>query len=121
MFKIPTLSKLPSYKVFDYTPRYYDPVKEEIKDKLKKKQGFNANNTDKNEIEIRIKGSFRQNTRRTTNAYTGITRGLIVVLFIISLFSMLYIGYYALLILFSGIIGLYFLTKRNLQKTYKNE
>jgi hypothetical protein len=120
MFKLPTLSKLPSHRVFEYTPRYYDPVKEEIKERLQKKKSASESDTDE-EIKYRIKGSFRQYKRTTLNPYTGITRGLIVVVFIVSLFSMLYIGYYAIIMLIAGITAVYFITRNGLNKKQTNE
>jgi hypothetical protein len=120
MFKLPTLSKLPTHRVFDYTPRYYDPIKEEIKERLNKKKSATDSDTEA-EVKARLKGSFRQYKRSNLNPYTGITRGLIVVLFIISIFSMLYIGYYALLLLFAGIIAIYFVARKGVNKSYKHE
>ena len=40
------LFKLPRHRSFGYTPRHYDPVKEEFKQKLKQKQGLNLANMD---------------------------------------------------------------------------
>jgi hypothetical protein len=36
--KIPSITKLPKYKRFEFQPRYYDPVKEEIAQKMKEAQ-----------------------------------------------------------------------------------
>ncbi|WP_448518375.1 hypothetical protein [Rhodoflexus sp.] len=34
MFKLPTISKLPQHKRFNYEPRHYDPEMEEIKQRI---------------------------------------------------------------------------------------
>ena len=49
---ISNLFKLPRHKTFNYKPQFYDPVKEEIKKKLKEKQGLELS---VEEIDVPIK------------------------------------------------------------------
>ncbi len=58
--------KIPEHNVFDYKPRFYDPEKEERRDKLKSYRLQQGKNPDINadDVEIKapgssIKGSFR--------------------------------------------------------------
>lgn len=62
--------KLPQYNVFDYKPRFYDPAKEERKEKLselRKSLGKPPLNADQ-EVKpgYSIKGSFRPKMPRTS-------------------------------------------------------
>lgn len=49
------LFKLPRHRSFDYTPRHFDPVKEEFKQKLKQKQGLNLDKDLIDNMEVPIK------------------------------------------------------------------
>jgi len=49
------LFKLPRHRTFDYTPRHYDPVKEEFKRKLKQKQGLDLDHDKLDDVEVPIK------------------------------------------------------------------
>ncbi len=57
---ISNLFKLPRHKTFNYKPQFYDPVKEEIKNKLNEKQGLDLSIV---EIDVAIKQrmSFKDN------------------------------------------------------------
>ena len=57
---ISNLFKLPRHKTFAYKPRYYDPVKEEIKKRLKEKQGLEVN-IDDVEVPIQERMSIKDN------------------------------------------------------------
>jgi hypothetical protein len=58
--KIPSISKLPKYKRFEYTPRYYDPIKDEINQKIKDAEA---------ELEAEKNGSDENYTRRIRNGF----------------------------------------------------
>jgi len=63
---IPRFIKLPSHKQFNYTPRYWDPEKEEREDRIrriKQEMGIDIP-SDPNRSTIR-RGSFRQASRNT--------------------------------------------------------
>lgn len=57
---ISNLFKLPRHKTFAYKPRYYDPVKEEIKKRLKEKQGLDID-IDDVEVPIQERISIKDN------------------------------------------------------------
>ena len=52
---------------FDYIPRFYDPDKEELEQRLKR---YNASPGDTDLAKVRIKGGFRR-AYRTDNSYTS--------------------------------------------------
>jgi hypothetical protein len=65
--KIPSIVKLPKHKRFEYVPRYYDPIKDEINQKIaqaKRELEAEQNGTLNGEHYVgRIRGSFRKNSR----------------------------------------------------------
>ncbi|UZR95718.1 hypothetical protein [Chondrinema litorale] len=71
--KLPTLSRLPKYKRFSFEPRYYDPVKEEIRAKERAAQsllkGANNENVDVADIKNRISGSFKRKTSDSKRSF----------------------------------------------------
>lgn len=63
---IPRFIKLPGHKQFNYSPRYWDPEKEEREvriRRIKQEMGFDMP-SDPNRTTIR-RGSFRQATQKT--------------------------------------------------------
>lgn len=63
---IPRFIKLPSYKQFNYSPRYWDPEKEERDDRIRRikhELGYDLP-SDPNRTTIR-RGSFRQASQKT--------------------------------------------------------
>ena len=63
---IPRFIKLPGYKQFNYSPRYWDPEKEEREDRIrriKQEMGIDLP-SDPNRSTIR-RGSFRQASQKT--------------------------------------------------------
>jgi hypothetical protein len=77
--KLPTLTRLPSHKKFKYTPRYYDPIKEEIDMKMalarKEMQGGQLSAKD---VQSRISRSFRRT--QTERKRSFLIQALIVVM-----------------------------------------
>ncbi|MBT30734.1 MAG: hypothetical protein CMO01_13830 [Thalassobius sp.] len=71
--KLPTLTRLPKYKRFTFEPRYYDPIKEEIKAKEKAAQrlikGARNENIDVSDIKNRISGSFKRKTSDSKRSF----------------------------------------------------
>ncbi|TAE71041.1 MAG: hypothetical protein EAZ85_10935 [Bacteroidetes bacterium] len=80
MFKMPSLFKLPQHRQFDYIPRYYDPEKEEMQERLAEKRSLkniirqeNKNNDDNNieneeNRQERLSMAFKE-ARRHKNMY----------------------------------------------------
>lgn len=52
--KIPSLSRIPKYKRFNFEPRYYDPIKEDIQNRTERIKG---------ELKITSKQSHREHIR----------------------------------------------------------
>ena len=66
MMGIPRFIKLPGHKQFNYSPRYWDPEKEEREDRvrrIKQEMGIDMP-SDPNRSTIR-RGSFRQASKKT--------------------------------------------------------
>lgn len=53
--------KLPKYNKFEYKPRYWNPKKEELENRLKLAEGMNGNDTDA--IKARIQYNLRRNKK----------------------------------------------------------
>jgi hypothetical protein len=63
---VPRFIKLPKYKRFEYSPRYWDPEKEEREERIrqiKQEMGIDVP-TDRTRTTIK-RGSFRQASRQT--------------------------------------------------------
>ena len=78
--KIPSIVRIPKYKRFDFQPRYYDPVKEELQERVDK---IKREHEAKNNPNI----SFRQNNikfeRRKVKNKFGMTIQLYLVVFML--------------------------------------
>ncbi|MCS7019394.1 MAG: hypothetical protein RMJ87_09015 [Cytophagales bacterium] len=63
MFKLPTLTKLPQPRRFNYEPRHYDPEKEAIKQRIAEAKA-RANKTAENySSEHALRGAIRRHSR----------------------------------------------------------
>lgn len=85
--KFPTLTRLPNYKRFNFEPRYYDPVKEDIEIRTSRiKQEISQLADDRTNINHRsnISGAFARKTSHTANA--NILQ-LVIMIFLITLFG----------------------------------
>ena len=80
--KLPSLLSRPKYKRFEYQPRYYDPIKEDIKRRtdLIKKQLNKKNTFSSDDYKPGIPGAFR---RRTSPARKAVNLQLLIVVFLI--------------------------------------
>ena len=67
--KFPSVMKINKHKRFNYTPRYYDPIKERIDEKIE--EARRAHSKDENDRQagysVRISDAFRQRERETRN------------------------------------------------------
>jgi len=73
--KLPSLLSRPKYKRFDYQPRYYDPIKEDIKRRTQSADRIASGHTQSG-----IPGAFR---RRTSPARKAFNMQLLIVVFLI--------------------------------------
>ncbi|MDO1448521.1 hypothetical protein Q0590_19750 [Rhodocytophaga aerolata] len=118
--KLPSLVRVPKYKRFNFEPRHYDPVKEEIKNRTERiKSELNSSentvSTDSvNELQVkqRISEAFVRDKRRSGGKMNGLQ--LFLVLLLSATFvGFLYIGFPALIIT-GVIICLYILQQKGL-------
>ncbi len=65
--RVPSLIRLPRYKSFDYAPRHYDPVKEDIEERTRRVKQEIQEDAD-SEYSSNISGAFK---RKTGKAATG--------------------------------------------------
>ena len=80
--KLPSLLSRPKYKRFEYQPRYYDPIKEDIKRRtdLIKKQLNKKNTFSSDNYKSGIPGAFRHGTSPAGKAFN---MQLLIVIFLI--------------------------------------
>lgn len=67
--RLPTLMKINKHKRFNYTPRYYDPVKERVDEKIeeaRRAQGVDGDDTQAG-YSVRISEAFRRRERENRN------------------------------------------------------
>ncbi len=106
--KFPTLTRLPQYKRFNFEPRYYDPVKEDIQERtsrIKQEVSQLAEGQQHNIYHSNIAGSFSKRSNYTKKTST---LQLVIFIFLIFLFGgYLWYGNYVFFI-FLLIIPVYF-------------
>ncbi|MCK5208262.1 MAG: hypothetical protein KAQ79_09585 [Cyclobacteriaceae bacterium] len=61
--KFPSLSRIPKYKRFNYEPRYYDPIKEDIQNRTERIKGELKITSSQSHRE-HIKKAFRNRAKR---------------------------------------------------------
>ena len=105
--KLPSLSRLPKNKRFNFQPRYYDPIKEEIEERtsrIRKELG------DSDEyFREHISNAFRRRAR--TEKTSGIMQFILIISFIVIFFGYIYLGN-QIFYLFLLLIPLYIWMKR---------
>jgi hypothetical protein len=121
--KIPSLMRVPKYKRFNFEPRHYDPVKEELKNRTETiKQQLNketSNETDEDAVKQRISQAFVRDKRKSSAGVNGLQLG-IVFLISVTFIAFLYIGFYAFLIT-GVIIFLYILQQKGVFDTRQSQ
>jgi len=83
--------KRPKHRSFDYTPRYYDPEKEDLERRMAHYKGEKSKHNDAEAVKGRIRGSFRKqigvkyesdhykkSLRRSRRIVLAVTLGLIL-------------------------------------------
>ncbi len=107
--KIPSLMRVPKYKRFNFEPRHYDPIKEEIKNRTELIQQQLKNEANANDVKQRISQAFVRDKRKSAG---GINKLQLAMVFLMSLtfIGFLYIGFYAFLI--TGVIILLYILQQ---------
>ena len=89
--------KVPKHQKYQYNPRYWDPQKEELEERLRQvklRQG-----TDTDAMKARISGSFKRNQSRRGGGFGGSANRrsnfiLILVVVVLLVLSYLFLVYY---------------------------
>jgi hypothetical protein len=85
--RLPTLTRLPKNKRFNFQPRYYDPIKEEIEERTSRIKG-EMNEETSAAYRENISAAFRRRSRAEKKS--GIMQFAFVILFLL-----IFIGYLA--------------------------
>ena len=103
--KLPSLFRLPRYSQFNFEPRYYDPIKEEIDQKMAdaKRELESPGSAYKSNI----MGSFRK--RKTEDRASSVNVAVLFVLMLGGVFGYIYYGDVALYYLGGGFLVYLFL------------
>ena len=65
--KIPSLSRMPKYKRFNFEPRYYDPIKEDIKNRTERIKG-ELNSTSSHAHREHLRAAFSQREKKARSS-----------------------------------------------------
>ncbi len=115
--RIPSLFRVAKHKKFNYEPLYYDPIKEELREResrIKRELQMERGEIPEeyaSSASHNIRGAFRKGRTRTKDS-TGRARSLIFLILVGGLASFWYLGedsVYMLLLL----IPIYFLVKKS--------
>lgn len=87
--KLPSISRIPKYQKFNYTPRFYDPIKEDIEQRTEKiRRDMENNLTPTHQSPLR--NAFRR--RAVENRKSNITQLLLIILLLATFFGYIYYG-----------------------------
>ncbi len=76
------------HRKFDYIPRYYDPAKEELEQRLKR---YKREGDEKELLKERIRGGFKRKYSTSSTTGAGAQRNKILLLIIVILCALTYI------------------------------
>jgi uncharacterized membrane protein YccC len=111
--KIPSLMRVPKYKRFNFEPRHYDPLKEEIKNRTETiRQQLNKEHSGEHSedaVKQRISQAFVRDKRKSSAGVNGLQLAM-VFLISVTFVAFLYIGFYAFLI--TGVIILVYILQQ---------
>ena len=98
MMRLPSIIKKPKYQRFHITPRYYDPVKEDIEirtSRIKQELGLSDQAKITPGYQSQISGSFRKHMKHAKSGgvdQTSMLRLIILVVLVLFVGGFLYIG-----------------------------
>lgn len=93
--RIPSLSKIPKYRQFSYTPRFYDPVKEDLEHR---RERIKAQIRNKENGNYRSNISYSFSRRSRENQQSNLRQFAIMVLLLATFFGYIYYDSIALYI-----------------------
>lgn len=109
--KIPSISRIPKYQKFNYTPRFYDPIKEELEERKERiRRGLERNPTI-HSYQSTIHNAFKR--RAKENKQSNIIQLLVIAVLLATFFGYIYYGnlvFYLFLVLIPVYI---FIRKKN--------
>ena len=111
--KFPLFSRMPRYKRFDFTPRYYDPVKEDIQNRMTRIEG-ELRTMEAEDHRRQIQHAYSSRLRR--NKSTDFMQLVLILIFLCTFFGWIYFGnavFYVFIVVFP--VYLYFRTRRYFQ------
>ncbi len=101
--KFPSITRIPKHKKFDFTPRYYDPVKEDVKNRTER---IKAELSEESDTKYRenIKKAFEIREKRKTR--TDLMQLVLITIVVGCSVGWIYFGNYALYV-FMFLLALY--------------
>lgn len=106
--KIPSLTKIPTHQKFNYAPRFYDPVKEEIAERTRRIKSQMGDNPESG-YRSTIRQAFHRRSKETQQS--NITQLLIIFLLVGTFFGYIYYGN-AVLYITLALLSFYIFVKR---------
>lgn len=106
--KLPSITKIPKYQKFSYTPRFYDPIKEDIEqrtERIKRDLEGNLNPNDQSPM----RNAFRR--KSAANRKSNIIQLLLIILLLGTFFGYIYFGN-EVIYLFIVVIPFYILVRK---------
>ena len=103
--KFPSIIRLPRHKRFNFEPRYYDPIKEDIENRIAQIKSEMTEETD-TEFKSSIEGAFRRNRTKHSNAGQALLQLLIFAVLLGGFVGWLFYGN-VILYLFAAFIPVY--------------
>jgi hypothetical protein len=98
--KFPSLSRMPRHKRFNFEPRYYDPIKEDIQNRTERIKG-EIKHTSPSAFREHIKSAYANRARREKS--TNFMQLLLILILLGSFFGWIFYGnvvLYAFIVIF---------------------
>jgi hypothetical protein len=107
--KVPSLLRIPKHQKFHIEPRYYDPVKEEIEQRISriKNETDGENNDDPTQYRSRIMGAFGRQRSDRSRSTIGASQFLMILVIAGGFVGYLFYGNIALYSM-AAVIALYY-------------
>lgn len=106
--KIPSISRIPKHQQFNYTPRFYDPIKEDIeqrKESIRKELDKSLSPN----YQSSIHNAFRR--RRVASNQSNIIQLLLIMLLLATFFGYIYYGNMVLYLSFA-LVPIYLIVRK---------
>lgn len=94
--KLPKIMKVPKHKSFGYTPRYYDPKKEELERRVEqgKKKGGADTDAIKSRIRTDLRSSRNANPRLRSQLVRKSNKRIFMIIVLLVILSLIMINVY---------------------------